>query len=106
MTTLKQRCPDVYNHFMHGAFTSNKTGHAFSSIGLDQAHEHLNAQVKGDGGAIGLTEDPGALRRWMIAGPQLSAVIAGFEERNGLDEGNDADDRHHEQTHSHQKSFF
>ena len=29
-------------------------------IGLDHAHEQLNAQVKGNGGAIGLSEDPGA----------------------------------------------
>jgi len=48
---------------MLGAFTSNVTENKFSSIGLDQAHKHLNAQVKGDGGAIGFTENPGALRR-------------------------------------------
>jgi len=54
-------CPDVYDQFVLGAFTSNLTG-MFSSIWLDQAHEHLNAQVKSDGGAIGLTENPGALR--------------------------------------------
>ena len=81
MTTLSQRCPDVYDHFMLCAFTSNVTGNRFSSIELDQAHKHLNAQVKGDGGAIGLTEKPGALRRWMVAGPQLSTIIAEFEER-------------------------
>ena len=106
MTTLHQRCPDVYEQFMCGAFTSNKTGHSFSAIGLDQAHEHLNARMKGDGGAIGLTENPGALRRWMVAGPQLSAIIAEFEEQFDPNDGNDADDKHHEQTHSSQKSFF
>ena len=63
MTTLSQRCPDVFDHFMICAFTSNVTGDRFSSIELDQAHKHLNAHVKGDGGAIGLTENLGALRR-------------------------------------------
>ena len=107
MTTLSQRCPDVYDlQFMLGAFTSNVTGNRFSSIGLDQAHEHLNAQVKGDGGAIGLTENPGTLRRWMVAGPQLSTIIAEFVERFGLDDGGEADGQHHEQSHSYQKSYF
>jgi len=64
-------CQDVHDQFVLGAVTSNVTGNRFSSTGLDQAHDHLNAQVKGDGGAIGLTEKPGALRRWMVAGPQL-----------------------------------
>jgi hypothetical protein len=35
---------------------------------IDQAHEQSNAVVKGDGGAIGLTEDSATLRRWMVAG--------------------------------------
>jgi len=106
MTTLSQRCPDVYDHFILCAFTSNVTGNRFSSIQLVQAHEHLNAQVKGAGGAIGLTEKPGAWRGWMVAGPQLSTIIAEFEERFGRDDGREADDQHHEQSHSYQKSFF
>lgn len=30
----------------------------FSGIDTDQAHEQANAVLKGDGGAIGVTEDP------------------------------------------------
>jgi len=41
MTTLSQRCPDVYDHFMLCAFTSNVTGNRFSSVELDQAHSIL-----------------------------------------------------------------
>jgi hypothetical protein len=89
-------CPDVYEQFMRGGFVSNTTGHPFSAIGLDQAHEHLNARVKEDGGAIGLAENPGALRRWMVAGPQISAIIAEFEEMlDPSDVGDDSDDKHH-----------
>ena len=36
----------------------------FSGIAIDQAHEQNNASVKGDGGAVGLTENLAALRRW------------------------------------------
>lgn len=49
MNNLHQQCPDVYEHFMLGAFTSNKTGNPYSAIGLDHAQEQMNAQVKGDG---------------------------------------------------------
>ena len=34
----------------------------------DRAHEQNNAAVKGDGGAVGLTENPAALHRWMVSG--------------------------------------
>ena len=48
-------------------------------IGLVHAHEQMNALVKGDGGAIGLTEDPGALRHWMVAGQQLAMMIEKYQ---------------------------
>ena len=47
----------------------------FSAIPLDQAHEQNNAYVKGDGGAIGLTDNATALRRWMVAGPEVTRLI-------------------------------
>ncbi len=34
MTNLRQQCPDIHEHFMRGAFTSNKTGNPYSAIGL------------------------------------------------------------------------
>ena len=40
--------------FEEGKFSVHKTEKAFSLMTLDQAREHLNAQVKGDGGAVGL----------------------------------------------------
>ena len=55
----------------------------FSSIAIDQAHEQNNAVIKDDGGAIGLTEDPTALWRWMIAGPEVSRLVACYEEVAG-----------------------
>ena len=37
--------------------------------------------VKGSGGAIGLTGNPGALRRWMVAGPEIATMITEFEDQ-------------------------
>jgi hypothetical protein len=41
-----------------------KTNRVFSAIAINHAHEQNNALTKGDGGAVGLTDNP---RRWMIA---------------------------------------
>ena len=38
----------------------HKTNHPFSAMALDQAHEQANANVKSDGGAVGLTNNPKA----------------------------------------------
>lgn len=35
----------------------------FSSITIDQAHEQMNACIKGDCGAMGLPDNPSALLR-------------------------------------------
>lgn len=56
-------------------FTVQKTDHLFSKIALDHAHEQNNAIVKGDGGAIGLTESPAALQRWMVSGPEMACLV-------------------------------
>jgi len=80
----------------------------FSAISLGQAHEQINALVKGDGGAVGLTENPGALRRWIVARSEIARQVDEFED--GFDEvGTTSNvtppDRHHEQTKSVQEKF-
>ena len=51
--------------------------------GLDQAHEQNNAVIKGDEGAIGLTEDQTALTRWAVAGPEISRLVDEFSNISG-----------------------
>lgn len=79
MLNLEKAHPEVALEFNKGNFTVNKTGWTFSSIALDHAHEQNNAAVKSDGGAVGLTQNPEALRRWMVAGPELVRITAEFE---------------------------
>ena len=47
---------------------------------IEQAHELANVVIKGEGGAVGITEDPFALRWWMIAGPEVSRLVTEYEE--------------------------
>ncbi len=78
MASLDSLHPDVFKEFSDGNFVIRKTSRPFSAIGIDHAHEQANALVKGDGGAIGLTEDQAALRRLTLAGPEVSRVINQF----------------------------
>ncbi len=83
MVNLEKAHPTIAAEFNNGNFTVHKTRQAFSSIAIDQAHEQNNAAVKSDGGAVGLTQNPGALRRWMVAGPEvvrMTAIHGGKEE--------------------------
>ena len=52
-----------------------RSSNTFSSIQIDQADEQNNELIKGDGGIIGITENPGALLRWMVAGPELARIV-------------------------------
>lgn len=79
MTQLASTCPAVEKMFQDGCFVVCKTQHRFSGIPIDQAHEQINKQVKGDGGAVGLTESSSQLLRWMVSGPEISRAISEFE---------------------------
>lgn len=65
MMSLKTKHPGIYEEFSKGKFVVQKTQKRFSMTGLDHNHEQENAAVKGDGGAVGLTENEAALRRWI-----------------------------------------
>ena len=55
---------DVNDRFVQCYFTAQKSAQVLSSIVLDQNHEQLNQLIKGGGGAVGITENPGALDGW------------------------------------------
>ena len=100
MISLKEIHESVHNEFMQGHFVGQKSGRSFSSLALDQMHEQLICELKGNGGFIGLTENPAELRRHLIVGPELSRLIQEFERQNVPNET-----KHHEQYHSFQKRF-
>ena len=104
MAQLPKTHPDIYEEFKAGHFTAQKTKRVFSAMPIDQAHEQNNACVKGDGGAVGLTENPSALQRWMIAGPEVARVIGEFDNL-AIPENRRVDTHHHDQTASVQISF-
>jgi hypothetical protein len=86
----------------------SKTTNTFSSIPIDQAHEQNNAIVKGSGGAVGLTENPTAFRRWMVGGPEFARLMKEFEDQNLNNSDSDiciTSVKHHDQGLSTQQAF-
>ena len=55
-------------------------------------------------GAICLTEDPSALRRWMVAGPEVSRLDEEFSSVCGISPIKKS--QHHEETHATQNDFL
>ena len=93
---LPTKHPGIAKEFSNGSFTVKKTSRVFSSIAINQAHEQNNAYIKGDGGAVGLTDNPSALRRCMIAGPEIARVIEEFHDQQQNQNGK-VETRHHDQ---------
>ncbi|KAK3097011.1 hypothetical protein FSP39_005574 [Pinctada imbricata] len=104
MISLDTLHPAVKREFEDGKFVVNKTGRGFSSIALDHAHEQNNKLVKGDGGAIGLTENSTQLLRWMVCGPEVARVIQEFHTLLDGSKG-EAVKSHHEELPSVQRNF-
>ena len=62
--------------------------------------------MKGDGGAVGLTENPSVLRRWMVSGPEIARVVNEVENEMKVVTSNDVKTDHHEENRSFQMTFF
>ena len=105
MTCLQEMHPRIAGGFQSGKFLVHKSSRAFSTLAMDQTHEHFNAVIKGDEGAIGIAEDPSALRRWMVPGPEVSFLVGKYEALCGAKDAN-KDFQHHEQSKRAQKTFI
>ena len=107
MQRLEQTDPQIHHEFcMKGNFVVSRRKKSFSSMGIDQRHEQLNKNLKGDGGMIGLTEDEEKLRRWMICTPETARAVYEFKSiisHNRND--HHCDFHHHEDSPSFQRRF-
>ncbi len=104
MKLLKTKHPAIHAEFKKGKFVFNKTCRSFSSLAIDHNHEQHNAVLKGDGGVIGKFDNENALLRWMVAGPEIAAMIGDFEEEFQLHSEVESH-LHHEQSESFQFNF-
>ena len=108
MMNLIDKHPDVLAEFKSRRFVVHKTSNKISAMSIDQCHEQNNAVVKGSGGAIGLTGNPGALKHWMVAGPEIARITTAFEEQaiRGHGSAHDIGRLHHDQKPGIQAAFM
>ena len=104
MVKLIRTHPDVHTQFSSGYFVVQRTTNVFSAMAIDQCHEQVNALIKSDGGAVGLTESPQALERWMVAGPEIARVLLEFEASFSTP-SDSTTGKHHEQNRRTQQTF-
>ena len=95
----------VLEQFLHGNFVVQKTNRRFSAMPVDQCHEQNNKLIKTAGGFVGLTDNPTGLKRWMVAGPEVSRVLQEFESEALPQSESEEDLSHHQEGHSMQLSF-
>ena len=106
MVLLSEKHPSILTEFRAGKFVVYKTSYKFSAMAIDQCHEQNNAIIKESGGAFGQTNNPGALRRWMVAGPEVARMVAEFESYAADSNNGDTTNSHHEQHPEVQASFL
>ena len=102
MHALKKIAPDIAAQFASGNPVVHKSSKEFSLIATDQVHEQNNRIVKGEGG---LTENPQALRRRMVSGPELARLVNEFERAIKPEDNNHSSQRPHEEQKSFQVFF-
>ena len=95
----------IHKAFCRGFWVLSKTKRRFSAIPVDQCHEQNNKLVKGAGGIVGLTDNPGALKRWMTAGPEISRILEEFEDQTCGDFDDDTELLHHQEGLGPQVAF-
>ena len=64
---------------VNGHWVVHKIAKRFSAMPIDQAHEQNNKIVKLAGGAIGLTENPSAFRKWMVSKSEQALLLKEFK---------------------------
>ena len=104
MMMLSEKQPGVLAEFKAGKFVIYKTSNKFFAMAICQCHEQNNALVKGSWGAIGLTGNPGALRRWAVTGPEIVRITKEFEGDRG--HFITANQQHHDQQPGVQQNFL
>ena len=60
--------------------------------------------MKAEGGAVGLTENPAAFLRWIVAGPEIARVTTEFEKHERRHQ-TQSENEHHKRMEEIQTSF-
>lgn len=93
MYSLKTSHPQIWNEFERGEFVVKRNPVPFTSVGHDQAQEHMNRVHKGDGALPGIMTSPDAILKYCLSAPELSRMVGEINEMHHVDHS--ATEKHH-----------
>ena len=74
MSCLPVTHPDAYNRMQRGEFAVQRSDRSFSQVAVDHAIEQsINRDMKTSGGVIGISQQTGAVHRWILNAHHRSA---------------------------------
>lgn len=80
MEILDQTDQEIYYGFLStGNSIASCTQNTFSSMTIDERHEQLHKNIKGEERIVGLTEDEDKFHGWLLCTPEVPGVKAEFE---------------------------
>ena len=83
---LSEKHPMIYEEFINGNFSVQRTKGKFNMLPPDQVIEQtINKEQKGPGGIIGFSTSPGTVQRWVLSSHVLANVSTDFKQKLGLD---------------------
>ena len=74
MVGLEKSDPNLWKDFMNGLSVCQSTPIPFTAHGYDQAGEHVNRELKVDGGLIGVSNNINARTRFLLTAPLISSI--------------------------------
>ena len=95
LALLAEDSPSLWNRLLKGEFAVTKNPIPFTSIGTDQAQEHDNKILKGEGGLKGITNKPTGLLKYCLAAPVLGRLAMETQEMFGAN-NTSATHQHHQ----------
>lgn len=84
LLTLEEEVSDVYQLFLQGFLSVNKTQNPFTMISHEHNHEQENKKVKGPGRMLGLTEDDEEVLQFCVTNSEKRHLIHKFEQSSHL----------------------
>ena len=80
MNQLKIDDSQTWDKFMAGDFTVSATNQVpFTRLGVDQAQEHVNKKLKGQGAVNGITQSSSTLLKFCLCAPELARISGEIE---------------------------
>ena len=94
---IRSNYPITIHEYIGSSRKVQKTKNVLCTLTIDQCHEQVNEMIKGNVGAVGLTENLQSLERWTVTGQEISRVILEFEKSFHAANDRQKSHKHHEQ---------